>query len=169
MATAKPQISKTQLLNPAKLSDEFGLSVIGDCLKGVLNDGEIAIINKKKPIRKGDLVCIFFKPEALTPGSMQCAIKRMVYNPPKWMKFPFVYDKERATELYGDFGPIIFVEMLNPPRTLTLDLRRVMGIYRADPCPQDVIPVKEAPPARAVLKKPTAAKVKKHHKTMEMA
>lgn len=154
MAKAKLDISKLPFLNPLKLPDEFVLQTNGNCMHPIIQDGEFLVVDKRKKIQSGDLAVIYFKPEFVKPGGMQAMVKRAVHRFPAWGVFPFRYEAGR----YGDFGPVVIFEQINPRNTFPIDLRSVLGVYHAALCPSDVIPVMGQPPKAAILKRPTAAR-----------
>lgn len=154
MTTANTKLSKTRLFDPNKVSEEFALKLSGDCMSPIVEDGEYVVVDRRKKIKKGDLVVIYFKPEYVAQGKFQAGLKRLCFSYPSWAKFPFVYEPKSGK--YGDFGPIIFVEQLNPPKTHVVDLRTVLGIYHAERCPADVLPVVTPVPNKALLKRPKA-------------
>jgi hypothetical protein len=158
MAKANAQLSKTRLFDPNKVQEEFGLKIIGNCMSPVLKEGEFVVVDRRKKIKSGDLVVIYYKPEFVARGEVQARIKRIVHAFPAKVKFPFVYNAEQFANT--GLGPIVIVEQINPKKTYPVDLRTVMGIYHAERCPADVTPVVTPVPKKALLKRPAAKEAK---------
>lgn len=158
MAKASAKLSKTRLFDPNKVSEEFALKISGNCMSPIVEDGEDVVVDRRKKINKGNLVVIYFKPEYVQLGDVQAKLKRIIHTFPTAVKFPFHYKKEQFAST--GLGPIIIVEQLNPPRTFSIDLRKVLGVYRAERCPADVKPIVRAVPRKAFLKRPTKRNAK---------
>lgn len=76
-------------LDPAKLPDVFGLTVRGDCMSPTIRDGSHIVVERNAPVKPGELVCVFLKPEFVPAGQLQAGVKRLVLNIPPFVKFPF--------------------------------------------------------------------------------
>ena len=73
-----------------------------------------------------DVVCIWFKPEAIQPGASQAWLKRVSLNVPPWVKsFPYT-DHPKS-----DVLAIIVVEQLNPPISYAVKCRDILAIHKA--------------------------------------
>jgi hypothetical protein len=105
-----------------ELPDIYCLKLDGDCLEPLIPDGTTVALKKSASFGVGDVVCIWFRPEVLAPGSCQGWIKRVTLNVPPWVKFPYREHPE------SEVSALIMVEQLNPPINYSLKCK-----YSRDP------------------------------------
>ena len=97
-------------LDPAELPDEYGMRVLGDCMLPEIADNALLHFDKREPVKAGDTVIIYRRPEIVPEGQPQAQVKRLVLAIPDWVTFPW-RDNPKSEVL-----PLIIAEQLNPPR-----------------------------------------------------
>jgi hypothetical protein len=108
-----------------ELPDIYCLKLDGDCLEPLIPDGATVALKKSASFGVGDVVCIWFRPEVLAPGSCQGWIKRVTLNVPPWVKFPYREHPE------SEVSALIMVEQLNPPINYSLKCKNILAIHKA--------------------------------------
>lgn len=93
----------------------YALAGSGDCLVPLVHPGDILVCDPDQAPGPGDLIAIWWK-----NGDMQPLIKRLAFAlPPKsWW------------DMDGEARPVACVEMLNPPKSLSLQLSKVEAIHK---------------------------------------
>lgn len=107
----------------ASLPDIYAMGCVGDCMSPLFEDGVTLIFDKIAPVRRGDTVVIWWKPEFQPLDTPPAIVKRLV------MDFPFM---EYPYEPHPDNNviPSIVVSMLNPPRQMRINCERIAAIHR---------------------------------------
>jgi hypothetical protein len=113
-----------QILNPDDLPDLYAMVVKGDCLAPTIGDSYIAGFSKSEPIEPNDFVILFLRPELVLPGRHQCAIKRLVLAPPRWVTFPYV--ENPASEVQA----LVITEQLNPHHSMATKCADLIAIHK---------------------------------------
>lgn len=114
-------------LNPfidiASLPDTYAMTCIGDCTSPLYKDGATLIFDKVAPVRRGDTVVIWWKPEFQPLDTPPAIVKRLV------MDFPFIdYPYEPHPD--DNVIPSIMVSTLNPPRQFRIYCERIAAMHR---------------------------------------
>ena len=113
------------LIDPATLPDAYALTLQGDCLAPVIPDGASVGIDKHAKPKAGDIVCIWFRPEATAPDGLQCTLKKLVFNIADWVTFP--YRDHPKSEVV----PVLIVKQFNPERQYTIKCSNVLAVHKA--------------------------------------
>jgi hypothetical protein len=112
--------------DPETLPDLYCMKLDGDCLAPVVPDGAAVMIKKAETYGVGDVVCIWFRPEAISPGGHQAWLKRVTLNVPPWVK-KFPYRDHPESECLA----MIMVEQLNPLRSYAVKCSDILAIHKA--------------------------------------
>ena len=120
-APAEPAINH---IDPSQLPDVYGMRVAGDCMAPEIPDGSLLHFDKREPVKAGDTVIIYARPELVRPGGMQAQVKRLVLAIPDCVKFPFRQHPD------SNVSPLIIAEMLNPPRQLMINCSDVLAVHK---------------------------------------
>jgi hypothetical protein len=123
LRSPRPQPLPT--IDPETLPDIYCLGLDGDCLAPLIPDRAAVMIKKSEPFGVGDVVCIWFRPEIIAPGTTQSWLKRVTMNAPPWVKFPYKEHPE------SEVSALIFVEQLNPPGGYTIKCKDILAIHKA--------------------------------------
>lgn len=83
--TSQAAAQPVAFLDPTMLPELYGLRVKGGCMAPDYPDGCSIKISQVEPYARGDVVCVWFRPEVLKPGGFPALIKRMVMMPPPWV------------------------------------------------------------------------------------
>jgi hypothetical protein len=105
------------------LPQEFALRVNGDCMAPEINHGAIVHVNKSGPIKVGDIVVIWRRPDLVKPGESQCMMKRLTLSVPSFVTFPHK-DHPQSNAL-----PILCVHQENPPRGYSIKCSDVIALH----------------------------------------
>jgi hypothetical protein len=125
-ALRSPPVPARPAIDPTTLPDIYCLKLDGTCLDPLIPDRSAEMLNKSESYEVGDVVCIWFKPEAVQPGANQAWLKRLTMNVPPWVKsFPYT-DHPKS-----DVLAIIVVEQLNPPISYRVKCRDILAIHKA--------------------------------------
>ena len=122
-------------IGPDAYPNVYCLKLDGDCLEPLIPDGAVVQLKKSEKFGVGDVVCIWFRPEVLAPGSCQGWIKRVTLNVPPWVKFPYREHPE------AEVSALVMVEQLNPPINYSLKCKHILAIHKAVgfvPCDVDI-------------------------------
>jgi hypothetical protein len=71
-------------LDPAELPDEYGMRELGDCMLPEIADNALLHFDKREPVKTGDTVIIYRRPEIVPEGQPQAQVKRLVLAIPDW-------------------------------------------------------------------------------------
>ena len=76
------------------------------------------------PYRRGDFVVIYRRPELVKPGGFQAAVKRLVFAPPPFVKFPW---RENPR---SEVRALVGLEQLNPARSWWVPCDELLAIHK---------------------------------------
>ena len=124
-APAKSAVNKRTFIDPSTLPDAYALTLQGDCLAPVIPDGASVGIDKLVQPKAGDVVCIWFRPEATAPDGLQCTLKKLLLNIPSWVKFP------HRDYPGSDVVPVLIVKQFNPERQYTIKCADILAVHKA--------------------------------------
>ena len=110
--------------DPIDLPDRYGMIVDGKCMAPDVPDGATVVADKTVPVRAGDLVIIYPRPEWVGPGQHPGMVKRLVIGPPPYVAFPF--DEHPDSEALS----VIMAEQINPVCGYTIRCDRIQAIHR---------------------------------------
>ena len=85
-AAAKQLPPPSDALN---LPEWYALQCVGDCMAPTLKDGCKAVFHTKSPVKKGDVVVVWFRPEVVRPGGHQALVKRPALALRPGLTFPY--------------------------------------------------------------------------------
>ncbi|MBZ9683130.1 S24 family peptidase [Mesorhizobium sp. CO1-1-2] len=105
-------------LSPEDYPDQFCMRADGSCCEPEISDGGYVLVDKTRPYKRGDFVCIYRDPATVAKGDHVIKVKRLV----------------------EDYPAAMVVEMLNPPRLLFVDKAKVTAVYFCEPAPASFIP-----------------------------
>lgn len=106
-------------LAPEHYPDKFCMRADGNCCEPEIMDGGYVLVDKNRPYKRGDFVCIYRNPATVAKGDHVIKVKRLVENYPH----------------------ALVVEMLNPPQMIFIDKEReVKAVYFCEPAPDGFIP-----------------------------
>lgn len=110
--SSEPRIRCPKSANPGP--NAYALTGDGDCLLPLIRSGEKLVCDPDQEPAPGDIVVIWWK-----DGAYQPLVKRLVFGlpPESW---------------WGQEGAKVmaYVEMLNPPQTLSIPLARVEAVHK---------------------------------------
>lgn len=130
-APARPVV---RIADPTTMPDQYIVKCDGVCMLPNIADGSPVLCDKTQPVKAGDLVVLFFKPEHIPNGEHQAILKRLVLNVPPYVKFPF---KEHPD---SNVHAIVIVEMDNPPKQFGYKCEHLLGIHKClGPLPADAV------------------------------
>jgi Peptidase S24-like len=124
---SKPPAKLPHLFSHAEiktLPKEFALRVNGDCMVPEIGHGAIVHVNRSGPIKVGDIVVIWRRPELVKPGESQCMMKRLTLAVPPFVTFPHK-DHPDSNAL-----PVLCVHQENPPRGYYIKCSDVIALHR---------------------------------------
>jgi len=111
------------LRDPDKMPDRYATICIGTCLEPVIPDGSTVVFDRHEPIVNGDFVCVIVRPEKVPPGEHPGMLKRLYLG----AGAPLGDQISPQSELM----PLIVLEMLNPPRLLSIAAQDVIAMHKA--------------------------------------
>jgi Peptidase S24-like len=100
------------------------MRVIGDCMMPEIADNDLLHFDKHEPVKAGDMVAIFLRPELLSPGELQVRVKRLATDIPHWVTFPYQDHPD------SDVHALIIAEMLNPRRRFMVKCSSVLAVHK---------------------------------------
>lgn len=128
MATAFKQPEPAFVVRSADdLPDLYAMNGKGNCMSPLYEDGVCLAFSKTAPVRAGDTVIVWFKPEHKR-GEYQCLFKRLVSLPP--VEFLDRLSKAVDPDALGDVEPLVILEMLNPPKRLAFPFSHILAMHR---------------------------------------
>jgi phage repressor protein C with HTH and peptisase S24 domain len=107
----------------AGLPDLYAMQCVGDCMVPELADGSTLLFDRLAPVREGDLVVIWKRPELVPPGAVPAIVKRLVKD---WFKESYPYTPHPDDNV----TPTITVEQLNPRRRFHIPCDRIQAVHR---------------------------------------
>jgi hypothetical protein len=107
------------------LPELYSVKIDGDCLEPLIPDGAAVMIKKPEAFGVGDVVCIWFRPEAIAAGYPQSWLKRITMNLPPWVKFPYRENPK------SEVSALIMVEQVNPPIGYRIKCKDILAIHKA--------------------------------------
>ena len=66
----------------------YALQVASDDPTLDLRTGDQAVFSRDDEVKAGDTVCVILRPEHVQPGTLQCAVRRLVTNLPPYVTLP---------------------------------------------------------------------------------
>ncbi|MDR6104029.1 hypothetical protein QE369_004226 [Agrobacterium larrymoorei] len=124
-ARGAPPCAYMPALTPTDLPEQYGMICDGDCMSPLYEHGQTLVFSKSAPLRSGEPVLMFRKPEATPLGENPMLFKQLLFAPPRayWEGTP----AGRSAE--GNVKALVVVKMLNPPRVLTFAADDLLGIH----------------------------------------
>lgn len=114
MATTFPvQRPALPFIHPDDMPDVYALRGVGTCMEPAIKDGELAAFDKRKAPQPGDIVCVTFNREDAPRYGVPGYIKRLAEPLPA----------------IGAADGIIVLDMLNPPRRMTVRASHVLAVH----------------------------------------
>jgi hypothetical protein len=110
----------TTTLAPWEGPERFAMVGCGICMQPEIMDGTPLLFDRSAPVREGDVVAVWRRPECTPPGECQILIKRLVRGLPSGMVLPG-NRSSRAS---------IRVRMLSPLREWEIPVRNLLGLVR---------------------------------------
>ena len=123
---SKAKIPVTREHDVGALPDVYCMALDGDCLAPLVPDRSAVVVKRSETYGVGDLVCIWFRPEAVSADSHQAWLKRVTLNAPPWVK-KFPYRDHPESECLA----MIMVEQLNPLRSYAVKCSDILAIHKA--------------------------------------
>jgi hypothetical protein len=129
-------------LPPAdEVPDLYALLCTGDCMTPEIPDGARVLVDKREPVKAGDLVIIWLQ------SGRRPKLKRLAIAPPPWVKFPF---RENPN---SEATPLVIVEMINPSRTFQIRCDAIAAMHKCmGLVPDHVETFHEHDPERATVR-----------------
>jgi len=105
------------------LPDIYAMQCVGDCMVPELVDGSTLLFDKLSPVREGDLVVIWKRPDLVRPGALPGIVKRLVLDVFK-ETYPYTPHPD------DNVIPAIVVGMNNPPRRFHIRCDHIAAMHR---------------------------------------
>jgi hypothetical protein len=118
MSAANPAMTG-YLADPSTLPEQYALTGRGTCMSPLIEDGDLLVFDRTAEVKKGDIVGILLDPAQVPEDKYPGFVKRLLVGPPP-KDFPFG----------NACSPAIIVEMLNPPRCMSIPMSKVTGIHK---------------------------------------
>src|SRR5436305_236568 len=83
-----PAPSLPTFVDPATLPDQYGMRMVGDRMSPEIEDKALVWFDKREPVKAGDLVAIYRRPDLVPAGQHQAQVKRLVLNIMAGVTFP---------------------------------------------------------------------------------
>jgi hypothetical protein len=117
------------VIDLSTLPEVYASRVVGDCMEPTIKDGATARFSKNESYGRGDIVCIWFQPNAAAEFGAPRALKRLSYALPPWVKgFPY------ADHPKSDVAAIVIFESDNPRRMYRVKCSDVAAIHKFIGC-----------------------------------
>ena len=127
--TEAQNTSASFVADPATFPEIYSLRVAGNCMEPGIQHGAIAMFSTKEAYAAGDVVCIWFQPDAVDKMGLRCALKRLRLALPPWVKgFPFQDNPK------NDLAAMVVFESDNPRRTYQVKCSDVAAIHKFIGC-----------------------------------
>jgi hypothetical protein len=124
--TRRPNPPARPLVDLDGFPDVYSLCLEGECLEPLVPDGASVVLQKSAAYTVDDIVCIWWRPEFVTPGRYQGWLKRVRMAAPPWVKkYPYNDHPE------SDVGAVIVMEQLNPSQCYAVPCNRIHAIHKA--------------------------------------
>src|SRR5688572_7716037 len=76
-------------LDPATIETRFyGHLLTGHCLEPEFKNGDKVVFDQEAALENGCFACFYYRPELVKPGHLAIALKKLVFAPPFFVKFP---------------------------------------------------------------------------------
>lgn len=111
------------LMPPHAFPEQYAMVCDGDCMFPLYEHGQRLVFSKSAPLKPGQPVLLFRKPEATPPGENPMLFKQLVSGPSK------AYWEAGRPPIRGNVRPVVTVRMLNPPRTLFFPADDLLGVH----------------------------------------
>ena len=102
-----------------------------------IEDKALVWFDKREPVKAGDLVVIYRRPDLVPAGQHQAQVKRLVLNIMAGVTFP--HRDHPGSEVV----PVIIAEMLNPKRQFSIRCSDVLAVHKC----MGLLPEERAVPA----------------------
>jgi hypothetical protein len=119
------EIAKDPVLFPDTFPDFYALVCEGVCLEPIVPHGASVAVTKLGKPKAGDFVCIWQRPEIVSPGQHQLVLKRLVLDVPPWVKFPYQDHPD------SDVAAILIAEQFNPRRSYRIRCSDLLAVHKA--------------------------------------
>lgn len=106
------------------MPEHYALELAGNCMEPHMMSGTKAAFSKLEPVKAGDFVCIWFRPQVLPPGDFLGIFKRLSRDIPPFVTFPWLDHFE------SDISPALVVECFNPPRKFAIPCANVLAVHK---------------------------------------
>jgi hypothetical protein len=111
--------------DPTKFAGVYGARCVGDCLMPVIADGSTVVFTADEPARRGDFVVVYRRPEFTPAGSMPAIMKRLVFDIPGPVKFPWTEHPD------SEIAFLLTLEYLNPRRRIYVPCAHILAVHKA--------------------------------------
>lgn len=108
----------------ASIPERYAMILKGDCLEPDLKDGAEVQFSRDEPFKVGDFCCFVLRPELVSPGGMQCMIKRLTMGLPPYVTLPWTENPK------SDVHALVMAEQLNPRRQFMIKCDRLLAIHK---------------------------------------
>ena len=108
----------------ASIPPLYAMKLHGGCLAPDLTDGAEVQFSRDEPIAVGDLCCFVLRPELVSPGGVQCMIKRLSMGLPPYVTLPWTEHPK------SDVHALVMAEQLNPRRQFMIKADRLLAIHK---------------------------------------
>ena len=87
----------------------YAMMLQGECLFSVMPNGAVAVVDSTLPLRKGDIVCVWWRPEHVQPGRLAAIVQQLKYVPK---------------------GKTVALKQFNPPHVYREAADKIAAIHR---------------------------------------
>ena len=116
---------RRRFLDPATITHRFyGMVLKGHCLDPIYKDGETVVFDREAKVENGCFANFYYRREAMKPGHLNVALKKLVIAPPYFIKLPWE-DNPNSTVV-----PVIIVEQMNPKGQWSVLCRDLLAVHR---------------------------------------
>lgn len=115
--------NSNEFIDPATLPERYVLLGRGDCMAPAIPDGSMLAFTKKEHPERGDIVALWFRPEAIQPGALQVSMKRLAMPMPPF-KLPY------RPSRFSNCEPLVIVEMDNPSERFAIPFSALLAVHK---------------------------------------
>ena len=110
-------------IDPATLPETYAMRVTGDCMEPEVADGAALVFSRDAQIPCGGLCALFWRPEAIEPGTAPIWLKHVVLSVGKgYWRDPGAYD--------GNIAPVVLFQQINPFRRWGLRPEALLAVHK---------------------------------------
>jgi hypothetical protein len=81
---------RKRFVDPTTITHRFyGMVLKGHCLDPIYKDGETVVFDREARVENGCFANFYYRREAMKPGHLNVALKKLVFAPPPWVTFPW--------------------------------------------------------------------------------